>query len=181
MAWRCTVEKYHPTMGEYWTNVYILDASSMAEAETSAAAITAAERVFHTQNVLFTKWRVDDGIEDTDVYKTKPLNVYGQRSQGSDLLALFNVLRVDFETAGGGTPSRKYYRGVLQESDCAGNRITDGSLLTLAQNAFSTSVTGDLVDPDGQIFESVTASPMVGMRQLRRGSKKKNTQSTPST
>lgn len=176
MPWRVTIEKYLAVAGEYWTNVYFLDSSSQAEAETAAQNLTNMERQFHAAPVLFTKWRVDDGQPNTDVYKTQPINLFGSRDPGQvQLMPLFVVARVDISVAGGGRPSRKYYRGVLLESDVNGMTIDGSFIINAIGTAFIGAPLGDIADPDNQAAVSVSVSPITGMRQLRRGSKKKTT------
>lgn len=176
MPWRVTIEKYLAVAGEYWTNVYFLDASNQAEAETAAANLTSMERQFHAAPVLFTKWRVDDGQPNTDVYKTQAVNLNGSRDNGLvELMPLFVCCRVDISVAGGGRPSRKYYRGVLLESDVNGMTINGSFILNSVATAFIGAPLGDIADPDNQAAVSASVSPIVAMRQLRRGSKKKLT------
>jgi hypothetical protein len=169
-ATRLTIEKMY--QNEYWTNVYYLS-TELGSSASAANAIVAAERYATLTPVLFTKYRLDDNTEDTDVYGTVPLNLFGLNTLGSgQMLALFNVLRVDF-AAGVGRPSRKYYRGMLQEAVVNFNAIDSAVVAD-----FQTNVAGVIaavsayVDVDGDDITNGTVYPFVGMRQLRRGSKK---------
>src|SRR5215207_2253474 len=102
---RLTIEKMY--QGEYWTNVYWLS-TDLSDSAAAAVDILAAERAITLSPVLFTKMRIDDGVEDTDVFVTTSPNQFGLRSPGgNEMVPLFNVLRVDF-AAGVGRPSRKY-------------------------------------------------------------------------
>lgn len=174
---RVTIEKMY--QGEYWTNVYFLS-SGIADALTSANALVAAERAITLSGVLFTKLRVDDNTEDTDIFYTAPINLFGQNTTaGAQYLSLFNVLRVDF-AAGAGRPSRKYLRGTLWEAAVNFNTI-DPLIVTDWQTNYANVVAGlaDYVDVDGDPITSGLVYPFVGMRQLRRASKKKTTPSSP--
>jgi hypothetical protein len=176
MAWRCTIEKYHAASGEYWVNVYHLAAETGAAALTAANTLVLNERNIHRTNILFTKFRVDDGVEGTDVYDTVAVNQFGLAVLGSsEIMPLFVVLRVELNTVGGGRPSRKYYRGVLLESDVSGMMVTNTGFLTGVSAGLTAAFPGIVVDPDGQAILNAECSPIVGMRQLRRGSKKKVT------
>lgn len=170
---RLTIEKMY--QGEYWTNVYWLS-TDLSDSAAAAVDILAAERAITLSPVLFTKMRIDDGVEDTDVFVTSSPNLFGLRSPGgNEMVPLFNVLRVDF-AAGVGRPSRKYMRGVLTEDDVIFNTIRATPLATLdaAYAAVVAAVTA-FVDVDGEDITSGASYPFVGMRQLRRASKKKTT------
>lgn len=175
MAWRATIEKYHAASGEFWTNVYGLKATTMADAISAANLIVTNEKGFHCSVVTFTKFRVDDGVPDTDMYHTQALSGIGERLAGTDVMPLFVALRVDINTVGGGRPSRKYYRGCLLEGDVNGMTVTNAAFLS-GVSAQLTGIAGDILqDPDGQFYGSAVAMQRVGMRQLRRGTKKKTT------
>lgn len=170
---RLTIEKLY--QGEYWTNVYWL-AGSIGDAGSPAAAIIAAEKAVLLDSVLMTKARIDDGVQDTDLYSTIIINDFGDRElAGGSMVALFNVVRVDFQ-AGGGRPSRKYLRGLLTEAFVNFNTI-EAAQLTFFQTNYATvvaEVTG-FQDVDGDDITAGVVHPFVGMRQLRRASKKKIT------
>lgn len=168
--WRLTIEKMY--QAEYWTNVYWLDAD-VSVASSAAQSILAAERAITLNDVLFTKMRLDDALVGTDVYTTTVLNVFGQSTaNAATKLPLFNVLRVDFAAAQG-RPSRKYLRGVLTEDVISFNTIAPATL-TFYDTNYSTPVANvaGFLDVDEQEIISGAAVPFVGMRQLRRGSKK---------
>lgn len=170
---RLTIEKMY--QGEYWTNVYYL-AGDIGASGSDAADIIAAEQAIHMNTVLFTKARLDDNTEDTDVFATITINEFGARDpSGVQMLPLFNVLRVDF-SAGGGRPSRKYLRGCLVETFVNFNTIESAQVTFFDTNyADVVSAVASYVDVDGDPISAGTVYPFVGMRQLRRGSKKKTT------
>lgn len=167
---RIMVEKLY--QGEYWTNVYYADATSVS-ATTTALAIVAAERAILGSGILVTKYRIDDNTENTDEYVTGVVNQFGQRDfSASQLIPLFNVVRVDFE-AGSGRPSRKYIRGALVESYINFNTIESAQVSYIQTNyADVLAALAGYVDIDGQALVAGVVHPFVGMRQLRRGSKK---------
>jgi hypothetical protein len=161
--------------GEYWTNRYIVAAATLGEATAAGNMIIGVERPIHAQNVLFTKYRVSDGVPDTDTYQVFNVNQYGTADHaGSPLLPLFNVLRVDFNTEGGGRPSRKYLRGCLAEIHIDFNTIRPADIAAWNTGyAAGMASLAAFVDVDGQQISGGSIYPFVSMRQLRRGSKRK--------
>jgi hypothetical protein len=173
--WRITIEKYLAMAGEYWTNVYHADVAGGTEAQNVANLLVTMEQQFHSTAVLFTKARVDDNTPNTDVYDTFAINQFGLGNASADLMPLFVVMRVDINTVGAGRPSRKYYRGGLNESQVNGMTIAQAVVDYYRTTMEPVMLGNGLVDVDGQAFSSVEPSPITGMRQLRRGSKKKAT------
>lgn len=172
---RITIEKYLATQAEYWTNVYWSSATAIADAAATAAALVAIERGMYLPSVTITKYRVDDGEPNTDIFVTTPVNLVGTSGLTGQALPLFNVVRIDF-AAGQGRPSRKYYRGVLTEewSDAFG-ALPATAKTQIQEWADNLAAVSSYVDVDGDDIVAGSAYPSVGMRQLRRGSKKKNT------
>lgn len=166
---------------EFWSNRYFITASNLSEAADTARAIAAAERAITSTVVQFTKGALRTVAENDELYRTVVLNFTGQRVPPSDLLPLFAVARFDIEP-NSGRASRKYLRGVLHKADIGTSQIIS-SMVTF----FNTNYTAKLlaipgyVDVDGQSFVAGGCNVQVGQRQLRRGSKKKNTPSTDGT
>ena len=175
MPYRLTIEKFLPTAYEYWTNVYYVDAVDFADAAQTANSVVAAERSIHLTSVIFTKYRIDDNVPNTDNFITVNLNVNGTRPVNDDPVPLWTTFRVDLPAIAG-RPSRKYYRGVLREDDVNAFGTLASQALTEFEAFCSTlGAIGALVDPDGQAILSATCAIVAAMRQLRRGSKKKLT------
>lgn len=178
---RVHVEKFMPSAAEYWTNVYHHVGDNLASALTFGTAVAAAERAILSPLVMITKVRADDAVPLTEQYATTVLNQLGQRDpQGAQLLPLFVVARVDFSAAFGGRPSRKYLRGVLLEADADFTNILTSSLGLINTYAAAVVAAGAW-DVDQQELMSGVAHPQPGMRQLRRGSKKKPVPSSGGT
>jgi len=158
---------------EFWTNRYVIAASSPSAGAATADSLVAVERTLHYTPILITRYRISDDVPLTDNYFIKTVNLAGQSVVAGDLLPLFNVLRCDFNVVSGGRPSRKYFRGCLLEADITFNDLVAGAL-TNRQNQCNQFITiQNFLDVDGQTFASASVSPKVGMRQLRRGSKRK--------
>lgn len=167
-----TIEKLYN--GEYWVNVYQLQATDLDNAGSPAAAILNAERAITDNRITFTKFSIRTNTPLDYVYVTVPVNLQGAKDWGgSDLLPLFNVVRVDLAAAVG-RPSRKYLRGVLGEASTLAMNITDAVLATIQSDYCNIiAAVTQLVDNQGDDIIAATPVKAVGMRQLRRGSKKK--------
>lgn len=181
MPMRATIEKFLPAQGEYWTNVYWLDYLTPAAALEAVRDIVTAERTVHLPAVQFTKFRVDDGVEDTEIWETETLNVAGLSTTTGEMMPLFVVARVDFSVAGGGRPSRKYLRGVLTEETVNAFMLNTGIRGVLQNYADGVIAAGGVCDVDGQGFSNGSPFAQPGMRQLRRGSKRKPVPSSGGT
>ncbi len=166
------IEKYY--QGEYWVNRYFLDSSDMAGALVAAESIYLIERAIHRTSITFTKYSVRTTVPKDYVYETVVLNTTGNSAVGSQLAPLFVVLRVDLGVSGS-RPSRKYYRGVLTEDDIQTFTIIPASVTFYNTTIAPLADVAGLCDPQGQSINNAKANPNVGMRQLRRGSKKKPT------
>lgn len=165
---------------EFWTNVYYVAASDLANAALAADTIVSAERVFHSNRIIFTKARARTALKGDDVFTTTTYNTMGQYGAGGNHLPLFNVVRVDIG-ASAGRPSRKYYR-----TDFGQAQVFDGLFLVEYINVVRTALldmqntlSADAHtwnDVDGQgLTQFPSVSPTIGMRQLRRGSKRRLT------
>lgn len=159
----------------YWTNVYHVNQSDMSGATTVGQSIVALEKAIHATNVSFTKMRVANASPIGGPGSIIPLTGAGARSVAAGFLPLFNVFRVDFNV-GGGRPSRKYLRGPVITGDNTSGNVVAGTITLLNNNYIAPLIaTNALCDPQGQMFVSGAVYPSIGMRQLRRGSKRKTT------
>lgn len=177
-VYRCHIEKYHPDFGEYWTNVYHIFADNLTAAVPIMDAIVAAERPLYAATTMITKGRCDDGVPNTDAYRTKVYNQLGTRdvSVAGQPLPLFVTARVDFSVADGGRPCRKYLRGVVREGDSGGVNIVNAANLITQLTAYANAIIATaVVDPQGFQLDSGAPMTPLQMRQLRRGRKKKVT------
>lgn len=161
---------------EFWTNRYIVEAPNIGEASQFGLNIVAVERTIHSTAVQFTKMRTSTTAVGDGIYNIAPLAGTGNRSVvGTQLLPLFNTLRVDI-SANTGRPSRKYYRGVLTENDISGDAVTESftSFADALENLVgATPPAPRVVDPDGETLSTITVMPNVQMRQLRRSRRRR--------
>lgn len=169
--WQIDIQKNLGT--EWWTNVYFSNASSLAAAKTVGDNLVSLEKLIHGNVVSFTQMRVrpyPSGGQQGTVFQLTGVGAVGV----GDYLPLFNVARVTL-TVAAGRPSRKYYRLPVGEADQAGGVWTTPKLTSLNTSLAGLVTTSNVTDESGNVFISATVVPNVGMRQLRRGSKRKVT------
>lgn len=166
------IEKFHN--GEYWTNRYQVNTETIGAARALSTQFVDAERFVHTVEVLFTRVRTSDNDAATDSYFSDSLNVFGQASVEGDSLPHFNRVRVDFTTADGGRPNRKFLLLPLQEIGQTNGTLT-GVLVNFVQTTYVEAVLaiGQYCDPQGSAIVGGSVYPRVAMRQLRRASKRR--------
>lgn len=159
----------------FWTNVYHVNVADAAAASAAVDAIVPLEKAVHQTTVNFTKARYRLLNPLAQAGTIKPLSGTGARSSASGSLPLFNVFRVDFAMPSG-RPNRKYLRGPLNASDAANGALATATI-TLLQNSYINPLVAlnYVVDTQGQAIVSGAPYQFVGMRQLRRGSKKRTT------
>jgi hypothetical protein len=175
--WQVDVQK---RLGaEYWTNVYHCARSTQESAKLFADGVITLEKLMHHNTVEFVSYRVapyPGPAEGTII----PIGGFGTGGAGS-YLPLFNVLRVDFP-APTGRPSRKYWRLPLEEASII-NGDVEPTLVTAYQghinNYFASPASAGMIDVDGQLLVSGRVMAAVGMRQLRRGSRRRITPVIP--
>ena len=161
---------------ETWTNVYHVNAGNLESCRDAIGLISVAEKTFHGTVVTFTRGRARTKIEGDDNYIIVPIGGQGARDLGQ-YLPLFNTFNVLWGAAQG-RPSRKYYRGPLSENDQAGG-VLQGTIATQINTALNGLINNmpdigcELVDVDGDVLLEASAQLVVGMRQLRRGSKRR--------
>jgi len=157
--------------GLYWTNRYISDALSLAEADGVALALCNYEKQLYYNGVTINKRRVSTLAAGDVSYIATPMAMSGTRSISTATLPKFCTLRLD-APAGTGRPSRKFYRDVLTEADVDGDSLNSGAITAFA------AIIDDLndivlVDPQGEELDDWVIYPYVQMRQMRRGSRRR--------
>jgi hypothetical protein len=157
---------------EWWTNSYLVDDPTIADAIDSANDFVARERAIHYDSVTFTKFRVSD--LNSLAYNITVLSGTGAIPTGTGvMMPLFNVVRVDFSSTLG-RPCRKYLRGCLRITDVFDATTINGNVVTRVQDDYGTPMASDLnyVDPQGDEIVGAATFSTVGMRQLRRAPKR---------
>jgi hypothetical protein len=159
---------------EYWINVYHCDATDLQAARAIALNVIAAERTIHMDVVAFTKFRVKNISALGQAGTVYPIGQSGQ-VQTTVYMPLFVVARFDL-TLPSGRPDRKYIRAPVATTVINNGQFTQ-SALNFYNGNYSTAllaITG-LTDRSGASYTAVAVNPVVGMRQLRRGSRKRTT------
>jgi hypothetical protein len=163
--------------GEYWTNRYLISlAPGTTEAETCAMQIAEAERNLYPVSIRINRIRISTALEGDTVFQSWDPGYVGNRNPAPPfMLPLFCIVRVDFG-AGLGRPSRKYLRGALHEDDVEGSALTQ-AFKNAVVNPYANTISGlaCVVDPQGDDLNGFTVASLIGMRQLRRGSKRRAT------
>lgn len=167
--WQVDIEKQLGT--EYWTNVYHVLAGSQGSAKITGDEIVAAEKSFHNSLIGFTKMRVrpypSQGAQGTIF----PLTGNGAYAS-PQYLPLFCTANV-IGAVPIGRPCRKYYRCGIDEALQAGGSLTTQGIDFFTTNLIQLNAIEELCDESGQLIDTWTIYPQVGMRQLRRGSKRR--------
>lgn len=161
--------------GIFVSNVYHVAAADLPAARTAGLYIA------HTQATLVpTFWSIDHMRISTPapndgLFISIPLAIPGTRSGAGVQLPPFCRYRVDFEQ-GFKRPCRKFIIGVL-EGDTEGDDLTQSAIDFVQTNYVNPLFTNSavvLTGPDGTIITAGQPAKAVGMRQLRRASKRKS-------
>jgi hypothetical protein len=162
-----------------WSNTYRVQATDLATVAAVLSDICNQESHLYLDNVNVTRARASDEDPETDEFVIHTANIIGDRgtAESGDWLPLFNCFRVDLDVAGGGRPSRKFYRGPLLESDQAEGIVNGGvatNIETQVAEIITLFTTGSApwVDPQGQVITTPHCLPNVQMRQLHRKRRK---------
>jgi len=174
-VYQVDIEKsYAPTAGTtiYWTNVYYVNAADSAAATTSGQSIVTLEKTIHSSLVSFTKMRIRQPSVLSQAGTIVVLTGTGSRAT-TQPLPLFNVFRIDFSVASG-RPNRKYIRGPVLAGDNNSGAVLSTTATTIVNSYITPLINMNVVvDKQGQPILTGALYPFVGMRQLRRGSKRK--------
>lgn len=164
------VEKLYA--GEYWTNVYHVEAASLLDAVPMAAAIKEIERAVHKTSVTFTKARISDSSANPE-FTTVVYNQAGLHVNATDVVPLWNTVRVDLQRFGG-RPGRKYLRLPIHEDQTQGLNLT-ATMQTFIDTSYCNPMEGlgYVRTSTGAVVQSWFCSPAIQMRQLRRGSRRR--------
>lgn len=169
-VWQIDIQKVFA--GEFWTNVYHCQVGSQAAAKAIAEQIILAESNYSHSGVSFNKYRIARsprlGQQGT-VYQSAEVGKAGSWQ----VLPLFNIAMVVF-TVEQGRPSRKYLKLPFSTQSISDSRLTTSVIQSINVGYCQVlSAIPELCDESGNSFFSIGVSPVPGMRQLRRGSKRK--------
>jgi hypothetical protein len=172
VAYQIVIQKALGT--EYWVNDYHVDVASFDAARTAGQQIAAIERDNSHGQVSFINYRVKIV---SDIITQGTIFPLGYNGTGGDYeyLPLFNVIRVDM-APDQGRPGRKYYKLPVPEGGQSNGQLTTATI-TNVNNGLCLPLLnlGVLCKSNGDNFTSIACNPRVGMRQLRRGSRRRQT------
>jgi len=158
---------------EFWTNVYHVDVTDLSNAIGAGTTLVNIERTIHLDAVTFTKFRVRPYPSSGNTGTIVPVGELGQNTGQGAYIPLWNTLNVVFGVATG-RPSRKYLKLPIPEASQTNGTFIQAFLDDWQeQYADAMQALDFLVDVDGQNILTVRVQPKVGMRQLRRGSKRR--------
>lgn len=175
MPSRIIIEFMHGSSLRRWTNRYYCTDAWTAGGATMDALVDAHKGILRADSII-TKVRIDDNVANSNNYDTVAYNAAGTVAAATTtLLPLYDVARCDFDVAGGGSPSRKYLRGLLREEDVTFGEV-DATIVT-ALNTYGDAVVaiGSICDPQGNLFVDAVPWPYRQHRQMGRRSKKRVT------
>jgi len=166
-------------VGREFTNAYLCEADDIDTVAAALGDLVDAEKACFLDVVTIVRARVSDQDPDTDSFVILNTATSGTRNTlgAGSYLPLYNTIRVDINVAGGGRPSRKYYRSPIMETDQENGELVS-SVVTAMDSAVNniisvmSAASAPLVDPDGQLLVSSSTRTAVQMRQLHRKRKK---------
>jgi hypothetical protein len=152
-----------------WSNTHYVETLSPSTAAFTGIQIwMEAERFFHRSRVFCYEVYASSVVEGDNAYHIEALDSESQPglfAGAGDQLPLFNVLRVDLNTAAGGRPSRKFYRPTLEEGDQTNGIITNTAYLAALQNGLVDLINIPGVrDESGNSFASATIKGITARR-----------------
>lgn len=157
---------------EFWTNDYYVETDDLGAAATVAVEIAQAERLLHLEVVQYDTCRVRTTVVGDEIYRNFPITLAGARPVG-EYLPLFNVFTFNL-VPDSGRNSLKYIRGPVLKADQVNGGIVDAFKTGPAANYISAlNAIEELRDVDNQPIVGFSLKSQVGMRQLRRGSKRR--------
>lgn len=159
---------------QFITNVYHVLADSLSTAGGQGLKILDYQKTILPAGFAFNAVRISTPAEGDNSFYTIPVAVQGTRVASSDPMPMFCRFRVDFQI-GFRRPLRKFLLVPLegdqnsgQFSQAARDYVTNNYIVPILADPII-----QLVAADGSPVISAAVNPAVGMRQLRRGSKRK--------
>lgn len=167
------------SLSEFWTNDYFLDSPDLGLAHSTALDVLAPfEQSIHNNLVSIVKVRTATITPADFTFLTAEMDLVGTFGDDANPLPLFNVMRVDI-AIGLGRPGRKFYRlgwGTNRVVPTYRWNASDTSAVTTAVEAARIACDGagtPITNRRGDIWFNAVAFPLIGMRQLRKGSKRR--------
>jgi hypothetical protein len=158
---------------EYWTNKWYVIATDRVDAVTAANAIATIMAGFVLQPVVLDKVRITPEPFLKNVYQDIALSLTGTAGAGP-VAPLFNCARLR-SSGNYGRQTNHYMRGTVQLDSIAADQRFNAGAITFFNGkcAQLMDLNWPLCDKNGYVYVYLNVSPIVGMRQLRRGSKRR--------
>lgn len=168
--WKVDIQKNY--YGDYITNVYHVVTPDITSAMQAANDIAQLERKLLFPDQFIDNLRVSTPAPADEVFYTLPVNIPGTRPTAGQLLPAFCRIRVDL-SVGYRRPGRKFLLS-LTETDQASGQLEPAMIAFVNANyAVPLVALGVCASPDGSMVISAACKASVGMRQLKRASKRK--------
>lgn len=157
---------------EYITNVYHVNTATIADAIDAAADIADIEKELYPPHIVINALRASTPTTGDDIFITTLVNIPGTRVAATPDAPPFCRNRVDL-SVGPTRPLRKFLLGV-QQADFSGDTFLSGVIGRVQTDYVLPLVAlGVVCNPFGVFIVSGALSQVVGMRQLKRASKRK--------
>lgn len=165
--------------GNYWSNRYFVQAGTLAEAAVRAKAIADIERLAYPNDWNMAGLRASTILPHDNAFISVPDNRPGGGGPSNgQMLPLFACKRLLFGV-GPRRPNVKYYKGMGEFEQGSGIWVEGNRTAFIALVGQPLVNLGYICDRNGHLWLTVDADSKVGMRQLRRGSKRKKTPIIP--
>lgn len=160
---------------EYWTNKLYIIEPDIESAVNALQALTDVLKTGVQNSVTIDKGRITPFPYLRNTYRDVQLNKAGTGGTAAPA-PLFNVVRWEFSRAYGRAISHYFRGGVTPSNIGTDQKFTDAAHTFNDDLVLALFETGPVIcDKIGDPYTRATTDIRVGMRQLRRGSKRKKT------
>lgn len=160
--------------GEYWTNRYFVEAGGFAAAIAAAEEIATLESSKSLSTVKFVSARASVPGSENDDYEVITLGFNGGVVSSDPSLPLFCVARMIF-SKGPGRPDVKYFKAMVNVGGLQDPFTIKQTTVADLNATLGVGLLGveGLCSAEGTPYTRAAVDARIGMRQLRRGSKRK--------
>jgi hypothetical protein len=158
--------------GEFISNRYFVDEPGLAEAAAIGVAIANLHAKLLPPSVKIDAIRASTPAPADNQFFTSPVNIPGTRAATSQTMPEFCRYRVDFQI-GYRRPLRKFLL-VPFEEDSEGSSFTGGAVARVINDYINPLIAlASVCSAEGLPVINGSLNARIGMRQLRRGSKRR--------
>jgi hypothetical protein len=157
---------------EFITNRYFVQATNIAAAAGEGQLLAALHAKLLPPSVKIDTIRASTLAVGDELFYTVPVNIPGTRAATSQTMPPFCRYRIDF-SIGYRRPLRKYLI-IPFEEDSEGSSFTSAAVARVNADYINPLLNlGTVVSREGLAVLGATLNSIIGMRQLRRGSKRR--------